>query len=510
MADFAVQMYIGEHKRDASSKVRGFIYQDLLAIEYLIESNDNSSLELYSEWAEDIYVETNESVSIIQVKYYTSSNINFKEIYNELFYQYVRLKLLDCNKNIKCKLSYYSSKLKKGVGTSEHIKNNINVVEDVEWENIDKVKILEQIYKDEKGNERTKENREKKLFEVASNEALLNEFINNIYCEDLRKENLEELRNNLKEKIYFLIKSDERAIKINEWEEEVLSEVGLAVSVVYLQESYDEARKNSRLRKRTLNELTDKLIDITNNIDSPSNITNILKYYVDECLIEYILEDDSLENIEYEEINDIRKFYENLAASTKYFFDKYLLTDLGQYALLNTISKSTSNRLNIESYMKKSYVEKNNIFLEHKVEFMSFLKNVWKVLYSLECKDFSEYIEKAVTDHIQFKFPKQDKIIIMSAIGIDNPVKDIKNIFNRYRLLDKKPKKWLVRNNKIRGIKNYSLDVKSISKELENNTAYISDEVFEIECMECIKLEGYIKDKDNCDECIFSIKCPKR
>ena len=104
MADFAVQMYRGEHKRDASSKVRGFIYQDLLAIEYLIESNDNSSLELYSEWAEDIYVETNESVSIIQVKYYTSSNINFKEIYNELFYQYVRLKLLDCNKNIKCKL----------------------------------------------------------------------------------------------------------------------------------------------------------------------------------------------------------------------------------------------------------------------------------------------------------------------------------------------------------------------------------------------------------------------
>ncbi len=179
----------------------------------------------------------------------------------------------------------------------------------------------------------------KKLFEIASNEALLNEFINNIYCEDLRKENLEELRDNLKEKIYFLIKSDERAIKINEWEEEVLSEVGLAVSVVYLQESYDEARKNSRLRKRTLNELTDKLIDITNNIDSPSNITNILKYYVDECLIEYILEDDSLENIEYEEINDIRKFYENLAASTKYFFDKYLLTDLGQYALLNTISK---------------------------------------------------------------------------------------------------------------------------------------------------------------------------
>ena len=233
---FVDEMYIGEEKRDASSKVRGFIYQDLLAVEQLIDSKDETN-ELYSEWAEDIYCESDSTIIITQAKYYTSDNINFSEIYSELYYQYLRLKLLDCEKRVTCKLSYYSKNQDKGVVTKEHVLDNIKKngfkMGEVDLEKLsakDKKQILDSAYyfNDKK---RKKSERERFLYEYASSSKVLEDFITNIYVEDFRNNVIEDFREELKNKIYKEVYSNTRATQIEDWREEVISDIFIAISV---------------------------------------------------------------------------------------------------------------------------------------------------------------------------------------------------------------------------------------------------------------------------------------
>ncbi|NFN94677.1 hypothetical protein FDB28_11420 [Clostridium botulinum] len=512
MSDFSESMYIGESKRDASSKVRGFIYQDLLAIEQLIESKDNS-YKLYSEWAEDIYSETDEEIIITQVKYYNSNNISFTEIYTELFYQYMRLKLLECRKKIKCKLSYYAFNQSLNVGTKQHIKNNIHSIADKDLNKLsqsEKNDILNSVYLDDEHKKRNKRDREKILYEKVSSQSLLDEFIDFSYVEDLRKENLENYRELLERKIYDFIKRDSKATKIDSWEQDIISRVCLSVAIIYIQESYNEANTGGKLRKRTKLELLDKLENIIDGVDEAQTIAYIINSYIDECLLDYILEDESLKGTKNNEIKNTIKFYENLAASTKEYFNKNLNCEDMQYALINTISNNKIIKLNKDTFNAYSYTNKCEVFMEHKSKFISFLQNVWKVLFDLNCLGFEKYIDNKCSEYILFKFPKQNNMLILPSLLSDNPKKDAQYIFDRYKIVNKKPRKWLWRNKKIRGIKNYNLKVNQITEELENNSAYIEDDIFEIECMKCIQLEDYIAIKENCEECIFSEKCQDR
>ncbi|WP_294359038.1 hypothetical protein [uncultured Clostridium sp.] len=505
MSKFAEDMYIGEGKRDASSKVRGFIYQDLLAVEQLIDSDD-STLELYSEWAEDIYCESEKEIIITQVKYYPKSKINFKEIYTELFYQYLRLQLLECNKTITCKLSCYLNPQMNIEDISEHISNYIHITSDNDFCNMNNEKKYT-LFK-EVCNINSKEEREKELLSKAANDMLLATFVEN-YKFDSRCENLSDLRDNLKKKILGLLNNN--MIDSSNWNEEILADICLALAIDYIQEAYYEADADSKLRKRTKLELVDKFTKFINEVNEVKSIIALVRYYVDECLIDYILEDISLEDTDNKDIVEIRKFYENLALSTKLFFNKFLEKDKGQYALLNTISKNKLKDMNFDLYKQKSYRDKSNIFREHKSYFLSFLKNTWKVLYDIDCNQFDKFIKKDFYEFIQFNFPQQEKIVITSAIGEDNPKKDIGNIFFRYKKLNIKPYKWLCRNSKnMRGKKNYTLEVNHIYEELEYNMAHINDDMFEIECMRCIKIEDFVAIKDNCHECIFAKKCFKK
>ena len=86
-------MYEGDQARDASSSIRGFLYQDYVVINYLL---DDAVEYVCSEYLEDVDVFYNDNrFKFIQVKYYPKSAPDMKEISTDLYYQYLRLKMLN-------------------------------------------------------------------------------------------------------------------------------------------------------------------------------------------------------------------------------------------------------------------------------------------------------------------------------------------------------------------------------------------------------------------------------
>ena len=87
------EMYHGEENRDASSKIRGFLFQDLVAISKLL---DEKTVYVIPEYIEDVFVYTEDKTAyVIQAKYYPKGDIKgkHKDIIRDLYYQYLRLEV---------------------------------------------------------------------------------------------------------------------------------------------------------------------------------------------------------------------------------------------------------------------------------------------------------------------------------------------------------------------------------------------------------------------------------
>ena len=92
-------MYEGDKKRDASSKIRGFIFQDYITIKSLLQDKVEY---VCSEYLEDVDVFYEDGrFEFIQVKYYPNTSPNMKEIMTDLYYQYLRLKMLHSTLELK-------------------------------------------------------------------------------------------------------------------------------------------------------------------------------------------------------------------------------------------------------------------------------------------------------------------------------------------------------------------------------------------------------------------------
>lgn len=85
-------MYEGDKRRDATSKIRGFLFQDYVMIKCLLNSDVKCVCSEYLEDVDVIY--ENNTFEFIQVKYYPKTGPNMKEISTDLYYQYLRLKML--------------------------------------------------------------------------------------------------------------------------------------------------------------------------------------------------------------------------------------------------------------------------------------------------------------------------------------------------------------------------------------------------------------------------------
>jgi hypothetical protein len=85
-------MYEGDKARDATDKIRGFLFQDFVTIMCLLQKNVKYVCSEYIEDV-DVFFEDN-TFEFIQVKYYPKTSPNMKEILTDLYYQYLRLEML--------------------------------------------------------------------------------------------------------------------------------------------------------------------------------------------------------------------------------------------------------------------------------------------------------------------------------------------------------------------------------------------------------------------------------
>ena len=84
-------MYEGDKNRDATSKIRG-VFQDYVAIMSLLKKQVKY---VYLEYLEDVDVFFEDGTfEVIQVKYYPKTSPKMKEISTDLYYQYLRLQML--------------------------------------------------------------------------------------------------------------------------------------------------------------------------------------------------------------------------------------------------------------------------------------------------------------------------------------------------------------------------------------------------------------------------------
>lgn len=108
--EFLSELRCGEKRRDASPTIRGFLYQDLLALDLLLSETGDLCLE----YIEDICLFSANRVCFYQVKYYPKSTLNSLTIARTLFYQYIRSQMIDKKseiiKQLEIYLFYYSNK----------------------------------------------------------------------------------------------------------------------------------------------------------------------------------------------------------------------------------------------------------------------------------------------------------------------------------------------------------------------------------------------------------------
>lgn len=119
-------MFLGDKNRDASDKIRGFLFQDLVAINCLLEKETEY---VCLEFLEDVNAFYKDStLKFIQVKYYAKSNPNMNEIMTDLYYQFLRTEILKLDLMPKLQLIIYGkdkinipdlAKMKTYVGTSK-------------------------------------------------------------------------------------------------------------------------------------------------------------------------------------------------------------------------------------------------------------------------------------------------------------------------------------------------------------------------------------------------------
>ena len=111
-ADKLSIMYEGDKNRDAADKIRGFLFQDYITIRCLLQ---NQVKYVCSEYLEDVDVFFEDGTfEFIQVKYYPKTDPNVKKVSTDLYYQYLRLQMLQST--LKAKPSLYihrNSKVEK-------------------------------------------------------------------------------------------------------------------------------------------------------------------------------------------------------------------------------------------------------------------------------------------------------------------------------------------------------------------------------------------------------------
>ena len=507
-------MYEGDKSRDATSTIRGFIFQDYITIMCLLDPKVEY---VCSEFLEDVDVFYEDGqFEFIQVKYYPNTHLkntyqSFQEITTDLYYQFLRLKML--NSKLKPKPMLYihgmNSVTKPGLDEMQtFIGLGTNLPKKKSWTN--QKKPLDWL-KTEVNKCRKKDDQKKKLFQEMASEETLRAFYQEY--DIVNQPNIDQYKANLLQRLSTVFPNPETSGNKESWE---LMLLGLAV--LYMQRRY------------TLNEselFFEKLRIQKSAFDD--YIKQSLQTKTEETIVSYLV------GIACEKYNSIvlnNEFSEwdqqmlYLISRKTIKWIKETANNLeGQQRLLNTISTEEANWL--ENFDKKSIEQRFGCIMESKNSFRLFLAYLWKIMLNI-CHekmpseenssgkealfDPATYILKEITDYICLKFP--DDRLVNRSIILPSAYEDFsgarRKILERIIQLHTRPDKWFLANNNDNGRKYHPYDLNMADIDEGPTVANPTGDQYYIECMDCIKIEeGKWKDFEKCSDCIFTEKCVK-
>lgn len=499
-------MYDGDKARDATDKIRGFLFQDYVTIRCLLQNHVEYVCSEYLEDV-DVFFEDGE-FEFIQVKYYPKTSPNMKEISTDLYYQYLRLQMLHSTLRAVPRLYIYRmskvekptiDRMKEYIGLERHLPKTVSypkTEDSIAW-------LKENVYTTNKKSEQ-----KEKLFVAMASEDSLKEFVAKL--DIVHQLDINQYKEKLLEELTEAYPNPNKDDNQENWQM-----VLLGLAILYIQRRYtlvDPDFNQLRVEKAEFNQYM---------TESPKMKTErtIVSYLVGIACEGYreIISNNELSNLQTCMLNLI---YQN----TILWIKEIGKTVDGQCRLLNTISRDEANK--VASYRGAAVDCRLRYIAECKLDFLVFLHYLWKIMLNISLEKVNDeieisehfelfnpihYMDLSVTDYVCLNFP-EDKyvnhsVILPPAAGYFNGVK--RKIVERMVKMSPKPGKWFFENSKLtRGKNYYNYSTANVN---ENPTvADLGEDSFYIECMECIGIdEGEWGTQEVCGDCIFSEKCVK-
>lgn len=543
LRDIALQIgRSGEKNRDAAGGIRGFEYQNLIAIEELVKKDTNF---VCCEYLEDVTtVKKDDTCRLIQAKYYTTKLTRemANEVYLEIYSEYLKLKTTDFykDKQIKpvlnvfvpekfwiedsnyelCPPVFYPDETYGKSLVDEKAKNG-KILNDISELGSDK-------YGKDEGQDA--------VFATYSSDQHLRDY-HSVYFIDCRKEELAKYRESLGESLVNALEDTHG---------EVLNGVGdcdkgrilLGLAYQMILETFDRfiilkkdgkeykttksptAKQVFEERKITRDDFLNCLFDRV-TVKDEMLICRTVIAIVESVFLE-ILDDN-------EHMSDANQFLlEQIKINTIQWLQEVLATVDGQLQFYNTVT--LENKDKVEKYINKSIEARRDTILKSYNHVVSFIKYFWKIMYNMCLKkndfdidqdadwlDPKRYVIEGEKRCICLRFDGDfsKRTVILPKYDNDERKKQIISHYDRMHEL--RPKKWCWPNyhntgeagSGNRGMSDYQYSVADIKKEKELISRIANDEdTFYIECMKCIgiDIDGW-NDAEDCKNCIFSEKC---
>lgn len=491
-------MFSGDKSRDASSGIRGYLFQDLVAVEYLL---DEDTVYICTEYLEDIDVFCKDNiVKVMQVKYYPKTSPDRKEIMGDLYYQYLRFQVLKSKLKIKPILVIHRSVCPKNTTLKEMQDEYIGVHQiDEPDEIVNPAEWLEKtVYCHNK-----KSKQKEVLFSKAAYKGSIEDFLQS-YESIHVPESIREYKIKVAEKI------DSFIIDIGNFDDnEIRLHVLLGLATLFIQQRYDEKNESGFAAYRYDKKEFIKYLNTHIKTTSEKCISAYLISLVYENYVE-IVEDNHMLSIEQISMLEI------ISKNTQVWFDNLTQTVDGQFRLLNTISFEKKEKL--AQYKNLNINKRYAKIMEQKDNINSFLYYLWKIIMNLnidlldksfdlnfECLKPEFYIETSINEYICMKFQGDtvDSSVIIPELTSGRSIKKRDDIYSR--MFEVKPRKWYM-SGSFRGNYEYTFNVADTGD--GSSVLDVGKDSYRIECMECIGIDkGMWHEAEDCTKCIFTNKC---
>ena len=519
-------MYEGDKPRDASDKVRGFLFQDYIAISCLLQEHVEY---VCSEYLDDVDVFFDDArFEFIQVKYYPGTSPVMSDILTDLYYQFLRLRMLGSRlipiprlyihreqdfedltiEDMKWYMGYENKSQKGDKQTTPSPKGTLRATatyppDPADW-------LRKHVYP------LNKDSQKKKLFYEMASEDSLKDFVNVFKIK--KQKNITMCRHDLMKTLSKTYPNRDPRREEQQWQQILL---GLAISYIQRRYALDKA-ESIRLREAYFDKLRVSRTDFDRYINgavSTKPERKIIGYLVGIASAEFeqISRRNSLDDLQLDMLNRIYR-------KTIIWLSEISASVDGQYRLLNTIS--TDEAAVIANFKNQDEEKKFISIAECKRDYCRFLRYLWKIILNI-CQetlddqkmldqypslfDPKTYIDEDIKDYVCLNFPQDpyiDRSVILPA-AVAEFRGTTRKITDRMVNMPNKPGKLFLQNYDLKTGKNYySYNTANIS---ENPTvADLGEDTFYVECMNCIHIdEGDWSEHENCSDCIFYLKCVK-